>query len=66
MRADFFTRKRGGQDRDWDNLGKLVSDAGNGVLYVDDAQVVDPYCPVYRLLPTDGRKPGTNLLVWRL
>lgn len=25
---------------DWDNLGKAVSDALNGVLYVDDAQVV--------------------------
>lgn len=25
---------------DWDNLGKAVSDALNGVVYVDDAQVV--------------------------
>lgn len=25
---------------DWDNLGKLVSDALNGVVWVDDAQVV--------------------------
>lgn len=25
---------------DWDNLGKMVSDALNGVVYLDDAQVV--------------------------
>lgn len=26
---------------DWDNLGKIVSDAMNGVVYLDDAQIVD-------------------------
>lgn len=26
---------------DWDNLGKLVSDALNGVFWVDDRQVID-------------------------
>lgn len=29
-----------GKKPDWDNLGKAVSDALNGVVYVDDAQVV--------------------------
>ena len=27
--------------KDWDNVGKSVSDAGSGVLYLDDRQVVD-------------------------
>lgn len=26
---------------DWDNLGKLVSDALNGIIWVDDRQVID-------------------------
>lgn len=26
---------------DWDNTGKLISDALNGILWVDDAQVID-------------------------
>lgn len=27
--------------RDWDNLGKQISDSGNGVVWVDDKQIVD-------------------------
>lgn len=26
---------------DWDNIGKIVTDALNGVAYHDDAQIVD-------------------------
>jgi len=26
---------------DWDNIGKLVSDALNGIAYIDDKQIVD-------------------------
>lgn len=26
---------------DWDNLGKLVSDAMNGIVYADDSQIAD-------------------------
>jgi Holliday junction resolvase RusA-like endonuclease len=29
---------------DWDNIGKLVGDALNGVAYVDDAQVCEARC----------------------
>ncbi len=28
---------------DWDNLGKIVSDAMNGVVYKDDAQIFDAH-----------------------
>jgi Holliday junction resolvase RusA-like endonuclease len=28
---------------DWDNIGKIVSDALNGVAYADDSQIVEGY-----------------------
>jgi hypothetical protein len=31
----------GGHEGDWDNYGKAVSDACNGVLWADDKQVID-------------------------
>lgn len=30
--------------KDWDNIGKIVSDALNGIAYRDDGQVVDGRC----------------------
>lgn len=32
---------------DWDNIGKIITDALNGIAYRDDAQIVD--CRVYKL-----------------
>jgi Holliday junction resolvase RusA-like endonuclease len=59
-------RPKGCKDRfptkkpDWDNLGKLVSDALNSVAYKDDAQVVDAFiCKRYE---TEDRKPGFYLM----
>jgi Holliday junction resolvase RusA-like endonuclease len=33
---------------DWDNLGKAISDALNGVLYMDDSQVVEATVMKYK------------------
>lgn len=38
--------------RDWDNIGKAVCDAGNGVLWTDDAQVF--YGSVTRIYGAQG------------
>lgn len=40
---------------DWDNLGKLVSDALNGVAYVDDSQILE--CVVRKHYP-DAKVQG--------
>ena len=40
---------------DWDNLGKLVSDALNGVAYIDDSQIQG--CVVRKHYP-DAKVPG--------
>jgi Holliday junction resolvase RusA-like endonuclease len=46
---------------DWDNLGKLVSDALNGVLYEDDAQVVRAAVQkIYAHEP--GQAPGFRIV----
>lgn len=48
-------RRWGTSAKDWDNLGKIVSDAGNGILYNDDRQVV--CATVYKLIADQGEPP---------
>lgn len=49
---------------DWDNIGKLVCDALNGILWRDDAVIVDG--SVAKLYCTeDNPQPGIYLVVWR-
>lgn len=43
---------------DWDNIGKIVSDALNGVAYKDDAQVVDG-----RVVKHYSDVPHTDVLI---
>ena len=43
---------------DWDNYGKSVSDALNGVAYLDDAQVVDG-----RAIKVYAAEPGVDIVV---
>lgn len=43
---------------DWDNLGKIVCDAMNGIVYVDDAQIVDA-----RVLKRYGEVPRVDVAV---
>lgn len=38
---------------DWDNIGKAVSDGGNGIAWVDDRQIVDA-----RVIRRYGETPG--------
>jgi Holliday junction resolvase RusA-like endonuclease len=58
LRCYFERRPRG----DWDNLGKIVSDALNGITYHDDAQIL--YGSVEVLQARD--KPGVSLTLVRL
>ena len=44
---------------DWDNLGKLVSDALNGVCYKDDAQISDG-----RVIKRYAFKPSLRVELW--
>lgn len=64
MRLIVLTSRLGGHQADWDNLGKLISDAGNGVLYVDDRQVDEPSMSVRRGRPK--RLAGVDVLFWRI
>lgn len=41
QQAALYGRIRPTKKPDWDNLGKLVSDALNGLAYRDDAQIVE-------------------------
>lgn len=40
--------------KDWDNLGKLVSDAGNQIVWTDDRQVVSARVEKLRMAQNDG------------
>ena len=40
---------------DWDNIGKIVADALNGIAYHDDAQIVD--ANVHKYYCADGEEP---------
>ena len=55
MRLDFYMPNH--KRMDWDNLGKLVSDALNGVAYVDDSQIRE--CVVRKIYP-DEMVPGIH------
>lgn len=44
---------------DWDNLGKLVSDAMNGIFYKDDAQVIE--CTVVKMYASSD--PRTEVTI---
>lgn len=49
------------QQRDVDNLAKLVMDACTGIIWLDDAQVVELVAQLYRQDPS----PRTELLIYR-
>ncbi len=49
---------------DWDNLGKLVGDALNGVLWKDDAVIVDGAVRK-RYCDKDHPQPGYHLILRR-
>lgn len=60
VECDFFL----GNNRrvDIDNLWKLVSDAGNGIVWNDDSQIVD--LTIHKHL--DKANPRTEVLVWKV
>lgn len=58
-RPFYYTKKK----MDWDNIGKFVSDAFNGVFYLDDCQIVD--ASVERFYDSNGT-PGIKILIEEL
>jgi crossover junction endodeoxyribonuclease RusA len=62
VEARFFERREPPQLADVDNLQKLVGDALNGVVWEDDAQVVEWAASIER----GARRPRTELRIWQL
>jgi Holliday junction resolvase RusA-like endonuclease len=60
IRAVFFMKTR--RRTDWDNLGKLCSDALIGVLYQDDSQVTEAHILVIR----GASQPRTQIEIFRV
>jgi Holliday junction resolvase RusA-like endonuclease len=46
---------------DWDNTGKLIADALNGVIWRDDAQVVDA-----QVVKVYAPEAGADVTVWQI
>jgi len=53
-----------GKKPDWDNLGKAISDAGNGVLWIDDAQIAE--VTVRKVIAAQGDAPCVLVVVTEL
>jgi len=49
---------------DGDNMLKLVTDALNKLVYVDDAQIEEWYCRVHRKV--DGEEPRSEIFIYTL
>lgn len=49
---------------DWDNYGKALSDAGNGILWKDDRQIKHAVVDVLKITP--GMAAHIELLAWEL
>lgn len=49
---------------DWDNYGKLVSDALNGVIWADDDQVIRAV--VEKVYAGQGEQPGYEIAVYKI
>lgn len=56
MTVDTYRRRKRDATPDWDNLGKLVSDALNKVAYKDDAQIVSGTVRKHDTRETGGRE----------
>lgn len=46
---------------DWDNIGKIVCDSLNGIVYHDDAQVID--CRVTKAYAFGSGEPGVRVTI---
>lgn len=46
---------------DWDNLGKSVCDALNGIAYIDDSQIVD--IRIRKYICAGDEKPHTEIVI---
>lgn len=51
---------RPGKKPDWDNIGKIVCDALNGVAWYDDAQIVDG-----RVIKLYAEQPHVDVEIWQ-
>ncbi len=60
VHLDFFTKTA--HRRDIDNYAKLVLDSANGLIWDDDAQVLELSCRIWR----KDERPRTEFTVWAL
>lgn len=60
VRLWFFRRRR--QRADLSNMVKAVEDAGNGVVYADDAQITEEHVKVFQ----DCEEPRVEIVIHRL
>lgn len=51
---------RPGKKPDWDNIGKIICDALNGVAFHDDAQIVDG-----RVIKLYAEQPHVDVEIWK-
>ena len=52
------------KNTDWDNLGKCVCDAGNGVLWMDDRQVC--HATLKKVIAAQDEPPFVSIKVWQI
>lgn len=50
-----------GKKPDWDNIGKIICDALNGIVWKDDAQIVDG-----RVVKLYAEHPRVEVEIWRV
>lgn len=50
-----------GKKPDWDNIGKIICDALNGIVWKDDAQIVDG-----RVVKLYAEQPRVEVEIWRI
>lgn len=62
LECHFHEHRQNGQYADGDNCLKTVADALNGIVWIDDAQVIEHHAYMYR----DQRRPRTLIRIWRL
>lgn len=62
VEARFFEHRKPGQEADADNCCKLILDALTGVVWIDDAQVIELHLYVER----GANRPRTELRIFRI
>jgi crossover junction endodeoxyribonuclease RusA len=62
IEVGFFERRSASQEADVDNLQKLIGDALNGIVWIDDRQIVRWEASIQR----GAKRPRTELRIYQL